>query len=828
MHACTIVARNYLAQAQVLVDSFRRHHPDGTFQVLLIDEPGTARPEVVGAEVVMLDEIGIAPDDLTHMALIYDLIELATAVKPSLLLSLLDRGYDHAIYFDPDISIERTISELPDLAREHDIVLTPHLTEPMPRDGHTPSEQTILLSGVYNLGFIAVGGTAEGRRMLDWWRTRLLDDCLVDMEHGFFTDQRWIDFVPSLFRHVLVEDPSWNAAYWNLATRPLTRDEDGRVLISGRPRTFVHFSGYSPALPHLLTKHQGPRPRLLLSEDPLLRELCDDYGQRLVAAGFLERQRDFQFPFTSYQGTPLDPLTRRMVLHHFRSLAAGQPSTLGIGQPGLALDEWLDTPDPDSAYPHLSRYLAQIYGQRADLQRAFPGVSLGENKLFYAWARTFGVPELAIPVERIDGAVAQQSLSATSPMLSRAAERPKQTRPVRGVELAGYLTADLGLGETARQFAVALERADVPLSSTTYLRTRSRLGASWADRVPPPGERYDTTLTCINADQLPLFREDAGAAYFRNRYRIGLWFWELAQFPEAMALALPHVDEVWVCSEFNREVVAAHTDKPVRVVPHPVHPPARSDRRPAEVPDDGTFTFLFVFDHFSVYERKNPAGLVEAFTRAFPEPGEARLVIKSINSGEREWAREHLRYVTADRPDIILIERYLAREELDGLVHGADAYVSLHRSEGFGQTLAEAMAAGKPVVTTDYSGNLEFTRPENSLLVRSTMVPVPPGCDPYPTTASWADPDLDDAAHQMRRLHGDPELRARLGAAGAATIAAEFSVDAVSRQLAARLDEAWASEQYERRRSRTQEPEKPSAAPAPAESRRLLARRRRA
>src|SRR4051812_34484449 len=149
MHACTIVARNYLAQAQVLADSFLRHHPDGTFDVLIIDDPATPRPVIRGANTLMLDEIGIDRADLTQMTLIYDLIELATAVKPSLLLHLLDQGHDHAVYFDPDISIERTIEELPGLARDHDVVVTPPLTEPMPRDGGTPSEQVILRSGSF-------------------------------------------------------------------------------------------------------------------------------------------------------------------------------------------------------------------------------------------------------------------------------------------------------------------------------------------------------------------------------------------------------------------------------------------------------------------------------------------------------------------------------------------------------------------------------------------------------------------------------------------------------------------------------------------------------
>ena len=187
--------------------------------------------------------------------------------------------FDHATYFDPDIRIERPIDELAcartrALHRPHP---APDRTDAARRQLH-PSEQVILLSGSYNLGFIAVGATDEGRRMLDWWGERLVTDSFIDHARGFFTDQKLVDLVPGIFDHHIVKDPSWNLAYWNAATRPVTRDDDGTWLIGGKPATFIHFSGYSPALPHLLSKHQGSEPRVLLSENPELRELSDGYG----------------------------------------------------------------------------------------------------------------------------------------------------------------------------------------------------------------------------------------------------------------------------------------------------------------------------------------------------------------------------------------------------------------------------------------------------------------------------------------------------------------------------------------------------------------------
>ena len=794
--AGTIVARNYLAQAQVLVDSFRDHHPDGRFYVLVIDDPSTPAPEVRGAEVLMLHQIGIDPSDLERMTVAYELIELATSVKPWLLTSLLDRGADHAVYFDPDILIARSIEELPSLARDHSIVLTPHLTEPMPRDGRFPNEQTLLLAGSYNLGFIAVGDTPEARRMLDWWSERLRTDSFISHADGFFTDQKWIDLVPGLFDVHLVKDPSWNAAYWNLATRPVTRSEDGGFLVAGRPLTFAHFSGYSPRLPHLLSKHQGQRPRVLLSQEPALRALCDDYGSRLTAAGFHGANEGFVSPFSTYDGVTIDRLVRRLVRKELRARLTGEGTGLGWPDaPALPLGEWLSAPrkEDSSTLPNLGLYLSEIYRMRPDLQLAYPEVRDGEITQFLRWVEVFGLTEHKIDPDVLDRAKAHWSSVETKGDGSFGDPRTAARHvSLPGVEVVGYFTADLGIGEAARQVVTSLEEAGVPLSTRTYTRTSSRLGAPWVDRPAPDGVRYDTTLICVNADMLPTLGQDYGAAFFEGRYTIGLWFWELAQWPEALTTpALRLVDEIWVSSEFNAKGLQQVTDKPVRVVPHPTHAPPYSDVRIPELADEDVFTFLFVFDYFSVLERKNPVGLVEAFVSAFPEPGEARLVIKSINGAKRPADRERLLYAIGDRPDIMLVERYLDRAELDGLMWNADCYVSLHRSEGFGQTVAEMMAIGKPVIATRYSGNLAFMDKTNSILVGQQWTPVPPGSEPYPSNIGlgWADPIRRQAARAMRKMVEDPALRERLGAKAARTIAREFSTEALGRVATARLDE---------------------------------------
>ncbi|MBY8851336.1 FkbM family methyltransferase, partial [Saccharothrix sp. MB29] len=274
--------------------------------------------------------------------------------------------------------------------------------------------------------------------------------------------------------------------------------------------------------------------------------------------------------------------------------------------------------------------------------------------------------------------------------------------------------------------------------------------------------RFPVTLLAVNADQTRAVL-DRQPHVGHHRYRIGLWAWELEDFPGEMHHAFDLVDEVWTVSDFCRDAIARHTSTPVKTIPVPVRDPGAVDR-PARRPGDPV-RFLFAFDFFSIGQRKNPWGLVDAFQRAFEGRDDVRLVLKAINGDKNPHTAERLRLRVADDPRVELVERYLSVAELDELYANSSAYVSLHRSEGFGLTVAEAMARALPVISTDYSSTTEFLDERTGWPVPHRLVKVGRGHHPYPADAVWAEPDLDAAARAMRQVADDPAEAERRGRA---------------------------------------------------------------
>ena len=331
-----------------------------------------------------------------------------------------------------------------------------------------------------------------------------------------------------------------------------------------------------------------------------------------------------------------------------------------------------------------------------------------------------------------------------------------------GVNVYGYVYAESGVGEHTRLLVSALGEGGIDYAVVPFTETVSRQESKFDDFGSKDPD-YDINIIGVNADSVPLFLERFGHSCLKDRYTIGLWAWELEEFPDWMAKSADFLDEVWANSSFSARSIACKICKPVQPFPLPIKTPDPPPRTRVELALPEDYLFMFCFDLDSLFARKNPIAVIEAFKMAFSSGEGPRLIVKSINGDRHAGQAESIREAAAGRPDIEYRDGYLPADDQKAFINACDAYVSLHRSEGFGLTMAEAMALGKPVIATAYSGNLDFMNENNSFLVPYDSTEIGPGSEPYPADAIWAEPELEAAARAMRRVYEDQDEALRRG-----------------------------------------------------------------
>ncbi len=362
-----------------------------------------------------------------------------------------------------------------------------------------------------------------------------------------------------------------------------------------------------------------------------------------------------------------------------------------------------------------------------------------------------------------------------------------------GLNIVGFLNADLGVGESARCMVRAADAARIPAAPIQLkLPCKAHMGDNSYTPFLQDKNLHGVNVFHLDAPACADIDTHHGKAFRAGKYNVGYWAWELPEFPDAWVPYFDFMDEIWCPSEFVRAAIADKSPLPVVTMPHAI-----SLRRPIEstaqlrqrlhLPAD-KFLFLFLYDLHSYSERKNPRAVIDAFRASGLATRNAALVIKVHGTAGNEADLAALQAAVADLRGTLLLTDSFSRADITALQAACDCFVSLHRSEGFGLAVAECMYLGKPVISTDWSATAEFLNETNGCPVRAPLITLERTHGPYAKGQTWANPDVEHAADWMKKLHASPELAARLGAAAQKTIEQQFSPEVIGARYRRRLE----------------------------------------
>ena len=361
-----------------------------------------------------------------------------------------------------------------------------------------------------------------------------------------------------------------------------------------------------------------------------------------------------------------------------------------------------------------------------------------------------------------------------------------------GVNLIGYPLADIGEGEFIRQTARALSRIGIDFGvHNSNFETRLDQNNQELVSLVQPSNSYLVNIFHLKPGQIEESIIRYGESLVSGHFNIGYWTWELSKHPVTWMNSLNHFHEIWCPSQFIESAVSDSSSRPAIYMPpaFDLEEPKEFDRSYFNLLEN-RFLFLFVFDFKSSFYRKNPLGCIQAFQNAFPNINEGvGLVLKSMDGEKYPEEFKHLNVAVKSDPRITIINAIFSSDEVIGLMNICDAFVSLHRSEGIGLSIAQSMLLGKPVIATNYSGNTDFTRPDNSCLVDYNLIEVKKGEYPFSKGQTWADPNVDQASSYMHRLVEDDTYRAQVAEAGYSYVKTHHNVEAVGKNYRRRLIE---------------------------------------
>lgn len=647
---CTIACQDQLPAARVLRDSFLRQHPGFRFVLLLVD-----RPEAAGGldgEVVTPADLGVDDTEFARLAVACTAEQFRAVLRPRLLNWLVQRG-SAVLYLEPSVQVFGGFDDLlRDLRPDSPVALVPRVLLPLFVDGMRPSATDLADCGAFDPSVFAVGPGAE-QFLASWSEQLQADPSAVG---------RFLDGAPALVDHHVVRDPGVGLSVWNAAQR-VVDGANGNHTVDGVPLRSVHFEGFQPQRPWLLSATYADRPRVLLSEHPVLAGLCAGYRNALVEAGYTTQQ---SHPFDTVSGAVLPNALRAEYLNVWREAAksgaevpASPFDTAGGDSVRLFL-EWACAPaDDKQRAAGGSRWTAAVWADDPFLRREYPEPFGADAEAFHEWCAGVGMASGRVPSEALHQRV--------------------DTARTALVDQLGV--AVLGTGEVADLLREAVHSSGLPSADTPY---------------------YPVVLRCDPDQPVPSGRHvvDIGDEVSSE------------------------TAEIWVLSETSRTAVRRGNRIPVRTIAVPVPDAAPVDRPTrkgarARLGLSDEFVVGALVDHEDE-RHDNALGLVTAFLAAFPDRADVRLVVAVAGAGDRPEAAERLRLATATDQRVLLIE-----DDPTGAVPEAcDCLCSLHRSDGLGEDrhalrLLGIAARGVPVLAADHGAVAELMGPRGARLVPS-------------------------------------------------------------------------------------------------------------
>jgi len=679
--ACSIVARNYTAYANVLYSSFVKHNPGMHFATLLIDGVEADRGTSGVGTVVLPEDLGMASEDLESMIVTYTVIELATALKPAMLRYMRSLGHRSVLYLDPDILVLGPLGTLVTAAADHAVALTPHTLEPLPRDGLEISELTIRRAGIFNLGFIAVGPGSEA--FLEWWSERLRLDAVIDFEHALFTDQRWIDWVPALFAHVILRDPGLNVAYWNIHERLVDGNVQEGYTANGQPLRFFHFSGFDASTPWHLSRFTGDDPRVLVFENDALAALCADYARALIDYDHEERRR-FAYGHGDLAGVRMTPDLRRTYRDALRgAVPLAPPPSRPLTDPS-GFRTWLSTRVACTPWSALSPVEVALWRSRADLRSRFPSPFGSASRYYRTWLD-----------ESTDLAEYHAFLGLAAPAAPAA---PVGRLSGWSVLAAGDPEPSGELRLLADRIGWEVARAGLPYEIVDAPPVRAAGWVPWRHRGPGAGDHHGNLVVMVDAEH---FSEDRIVQALVDRAGVRIAVWACGDHASAdQVRVLSTFDEIWVLGTAAADELAAQVPRPVVRVALPDAAAHRQGTERRAVAGGGTARFLVPVDAAASVARQDPAAAIDAYVETFGSDEGCTMTVHVHHGGLSRRARESIAHASRGRPDVVVEEQSDATS-LPKAIASATAVVGLPRSRVLGTTLRDAVELGVPVVVND-------------------------------------------------------------------------------------------------------------------------------